>query len=395
MQNKFTYCCLLLALLTISATFAQKRGPEAYLITTANDTIKGTLKKQLEKERLRSIRFKPVSESNFTSYSPSQIKVYGVGDSIQFVAREVMADGQQQTVFLKLLVKGHTNLYHAEDLSSAGDYYVQRQGEKVVQLQKRHNLTELNYLLSDCPEVQQSTTKSRYSAKYLTSTIHAYNSCRHPDGISEVLLKPSKTSYLVGVRLGSHFGNIGYKGNDIFGEKNLHEKVAEAPSMMGGIFLNVSDERSNLMLQAELLFRNYNIRQITRQPRYTRTFEFKTNAIQVPLLLQFKLPASQKVQPYLGAGLSLGYLFKPTINHDISYEEFVRRSSRQDVEKTERGTIGFVAGGGVFYKLTNRNRLLLELRYSQESALTEYSPIGKERRTVYFSDIQLTTGITL
>ena len=90
MQNKFIYCCcLLLALVTASATFAQDKGPEAYIVTAANDTIKGTLKKQPEKEKLRSIRFKAAGSSDFTSYSAAQIKGYGAGDSLQFMAREV------------------------------------------------------------------------------------------------------------------------------------------------------------------------------------------------------------------------------------------------------------------------------------------------------------------
>ncbi|WP_114777694.1 outer membrane beta-barrel protein [Botryobacter ruber] len=370
------------ALLTAFSGYAQHKNVAAYLVTTANDTVQGELKLQKEKKRLRSIRFKPVGENSFTSYSPAQIKAYGIGDSLLFVAREVKAE--EQPVFLKVLVNGPTRLYAADNLSSAGEFYVQRPGEQVVQLQKRHNLAELNYMLSDCPEMESNSSNSRknkYSGGHLSNTIHAYNTCSHPDEHSEILFRPTKINYLVGVQIGSHFGNIIYKNYYTFFQKHFNNKVPLAPGLAAGVFLNISEPGSNLMLQAELLYKQYKSSHTVQESRYTRSFDFKANAIQMPFLLQFKLPRLLKTQPYLNAGLSFTHLFDPVIVHEIKYaEDDATRNSKTITEGVRNWSNGFVGGAGLYYNITSRNRLLLDFQYSS---------------TVFFSGFQVTTGFTL
>ncbi|WP_164891053.1 porin family protein [Botryobacter ruber] len=308
----------------------------------------------------------------------------------------------QQTVFMKVLVKGPVNLYATDDLSNGDTYLVQKPGEKPHQLRKKVFLGELNLLLSECPEFKvdnKSAKKLKFTDEKLSSAVHAYNACRYPQEPSQRFLFKDGPLLRFGLRVGTQFSRMEYMANQGFTRGEVKEQFFLAPGVTGGAFVNIFKAHKPFALQAELLFKRY-AKDYTAEEGgvsgvpYTRVVNFKTNMLQLPLLLQYKLPGKQYAQPYFIAGPVFSYTFNSNFKYGIRYTSSSVDNRTEDISHF---SFGYAIGAGIQRSLTSKNRLALDIRYNTDYVRTyQRDPIGSPGpRRFTFSGLQLTTGITL
>lgn len=361
-----------------SAVKAQNIQP-AYLITAASDTLRGELLKKNTANIISQVKFKSEG-SDFKSYTASEIKGYGLGDSLRYESREVLVNEESQTIFMQVLVDGPVKLYHAEGFHASYKYFLQKQQEPVIPLHKSYYAGTLTTLLKDCALL--NLQKYKYNGISLSNLVHTYNDCQYAGQPSTILLKQSKLIKTWGVRAAAHMFTLSYSSE--VGEPADHQ-FGWSPGVTAGLFFNFQLAGKRISVQPELLYTSRKLKNVHQHSQqytldYESVTELNAHYLQLPVLLKYKFGTGMW-QPYLNAGFNYGLALSKDYKKTVTYETgYVNRTEMA----LDGYTLGYIAGAGI-----QRNALSLEARFSRDITNSNY--IYKK---IYYSAWQLALGFT-
>ncbi|MBK8502621.1 MAG: hypothetical protein IPL46_10610 [Saprospiraceae bacterium] len=121
--------------------WAQDNYEIGYMVTFANDTIRGLIYKGNSKQTAKYCLFKKQTEDIPKKYFPDDIKSYKIGSSRYFEAKSIFRNGQSLDYFFECLVDGILDLYYLADPFM--DYFYLEKEKSLYQLENDEVYVEI------------------------------------------------------------------------------------------------------------------------------------------------------------------------------------------------------------------------------------------------------------
>lgn len=372
---------ILLLLIAGFSSQAQSDFREGYLLTTANDTIRGLLNKGLKENNSKFIQFKADEHAEVKEYSPNQLNAYQFRDDALYISRKVWnKDVYLGKVFMEALVTGSASLY-----AHQGDYYVTKSDSTEVKLKRvekkslaagrevisieYEGVGSLNYLLSDCSLLKKGLDQRRISEKTLTKHIVAYNECKGAS-YSETKKSMDRKAVTFGVGAGFNASSLRFSKNaDTFPYLRNGSFSSFGPSVMASAYLTSPGLSEKLSFRIDMIYSSFNyaalvIKSWGYQGAYTEKNDIaiKLHTLSLPVSMQYTIKEG-KLSPYLNFGASFNYHLSAsnsltrenTIGDKVTTTEF-------DAFDKSHTQFGLWAGFGINKMLTQKIPAFVELR---------------------------------
>jgi hypothetical protein len=304
-------------------------------------------------------------------YTPDEVDEYGFKDGRIFISKFIEYSSLQKKVFLERLVSGNTILYYYKG-DGIGTYFFEKFNDHLIELPKYSNgqkssfRVRLDSMMSDCEKVSDAIKLVSYNKLSLSKLTERYNHCT-PKPFPH--FKYGLTASFEREQL-----QIGGIKNEIIQSLDL----TSDGGFSAGIFIdnpiNVSD--LSFYLELKLSKHGYSLNKLAGINDIDLIVN--TSIINIPFMLRYTLPM-RKIRPFVNAGGVYAYNF---INTSALYRTTISN------ETIEMGPIdhsriisdhllGYIAGGGLEYKLNYRNSLFFELRYNMLYGLSNIQSMNK------------------
>lgn len=383
------YLLLLPFLLVSLYSFAQRAAAPDFIITTAGDTLRGTLR-QTGKHN-RNIRLDRAGQAT-AGYGAADIASFGSGHQTEGVSRRVGARGGAQ--FMHPLVRGYVSLYTGKNEQQDRRYYLQLPDSTYVievalvnnQLILARNLPGCSTLVFGTNEIQRQYP---YSTNGLSSLVMDYNRCRQPGKPTQRLKYNSHMEAAFGVKAGL---NTSYSDLSIFAYSGT--RMATTGYQLGGT-LNLSS-RTHFSVQLEATYLAMCTQYSASDPSAGNS-GFPSNALttqihyaqlQVPLLVRYTVGYGV-LRPYFNAGPTVAF----TVNNSSMYSFPLAPASAPIPDAPihiSRVFVGYVGGVGLELHAQKLPVLTLEARYDRM-----IDPAGYIYYTPQRTALRLEAGLVL
>jgi hypothetical protein len=435
---RFSFCFLLFVFSEKALAQNSSLKP-GFLITTANDTLRGFIKEKSNYQNTQSVSFTDNATKPLKIYTPSELKAYFVqSDEKQtnqhepnstraarilrsdivpanqlenfvfasgksYVAVQLINGANPRNAFLQEVVTGEVKLFNGTNQDKKEAFFIQKANGSVIELTKVNYRGVFHNILTGCDKMTFDT-KDEIKRNYqltltsLTKTIATYNKCISPEDMVTIRMQPGKVVISKGIKVGLNSSSIKYS-------KAL-TNILEAPSgrpypaeyerktgVAAGIFMNFNFN-GKVAIQPELIYSSKGGKAIKEvhisnmQYRWFDKVDIKIHYLQLPVLLQYNF-GGKIWRPYLNVGPSLG-------------KEIARKQTRQQVaepasftipyfrEPVKFGTLelGGIAGLGVKANIFKTHTFFLETRYDYSATL--FGPHTQFTNNV----VQFQTGIS-
>jgi hypothetical protein len=260
---------LALSLLSINS-LATNQFHEGYLITSANDTLRGFISLD-ENLKTKAIQFKQsltdqpraYSLSEFSSVYLKKYNEYYFSFSLEVDKKPIRLNNLDatpgrvmvnETVLLKLLASGKISLYTYKDEVNKPHFFVQI-GDKIEELayviySRSSAVVELRYYIETLKEITKNCDKVRinkpsYNEGHLIPIIANYNSCFED---KKYVKSKEKLKFTGGIILGGSHAGFKYTGED-YTSTSYYSKGASNVnyntklSGFGGFFIEAKTRR--------------------------------------------------------------------------------------------------------------------------------------------------------
>jgi hypothetical protein len=253
-------------------SFATNQFQEGYIVTSANDTLRGFISLD-DNLKTKAIQFKPSLTDMSRAYSLSEFNSVYLKEYNEFYFRFSLEVDKKpirsnnldatpgrvminETVLVKLLVSGRINLYSYKDEVNKLHFFVEVSG-KIEELpyviySNSNGIVELRYYIETLKEITKSCDKVKinkpgYNEAHLIPIITNYNSCFED---KKYVRSKEKVKFTGGIIIGA--GNAGFKyiGED-YTSGSYYSKGASnvnynsTLSGFGGFFVEAKTKRLN------------------------------------------------------------------------------------------------------------------------------------------------------
>lgn len=312
-----------------------------------------------------------LTEGKVKTFTPVQVKEYGIGGKLFYVAMDLKLDYTLKRVFLEKKVIGAYALYHYMDRRH-DLFYLQKGNGPMMELPKQDhsatfNMVKLAEFTKDCPDVAAKSRQVSYSMKDITFFLQQVKDCRlNP-------FPPLRVGAGIGMKLTKLEPFAGHSDPDY---QIFNYKYDEGLSL--GFFLDQPILHFGLSIHAAV---NYSNTVFTYQKRVERTltglvlssdYNFVTtlHTLELPVHLRYTLPLST-LRPYLELGGFINWNF-----YNDSYVDriFTKNGVRLDLGSLhspvlDNLNIGPSIGFGVECPLNGRHQVFLECHYTRTQGL--------------------------
>ena len=233
----------------------------------------------------------------------------------------------------------------------------------------------LSELTSECPEIKEAIKLAHYRKRQLAEVVDRYNYCKY---------KPFPI-FSYGILLG-------YEASKLIPHGNLDDDLTGMDyrydgGFTVGLFVDKPISFSEFSVHSELYFSRHGFSNNKHVENKDIDLVVNTSTLSLPILLRYTYPY-YKIRPYVNTGSYFTYSLK---NQDAVYEATIEEGIIEINKISENSLIsqfhiGFSAGGGVVYKITYRNSIFLEARFSKRYELSGNDAFNN-------SEISFFTGI--
>ncbi len=387
---------ILLCLFLLSSSFgayAQKSVLPGYVITQAGDTLKGQVRDRSDARNNLSVEFE--SNAGVTIYTPEQLKGYGINGQKKYTSTNITTltylpeggtDTTRSVVFLQQLVEGPVSLYFLKTNREPDRFYLERgpgnfsELVKDKRIVKKHGVPHqrtlnfyqdtLRQVFAACPDLAKKTSQLDFVVQDLSKAFMKYNACIQQEGKMFVSVTATrKTLVQASLTLGYAQGRTHYvESGSTLGDYKSQNGVS------GGVGFNFSNPAfsKRFSIQAGLDYTRKGVEgylnSANSSPNRLLLTTIDMECLNSSLMLKLNTHKGP-VQPYLGAGLTVGYV----LNHETAYL-YGRRKDFFPITKTE---YGFVAETGARIPLSKRQGFLVSLRYDDTRISFNFSKRGE------------------
>lgn len=257
MKNK-TVNLFILILLLGQYLYAQKTYDSGYILTTANDTIKGFILNEMDSELAYKINFKQnLSDTSFIEYSTSELSSFGFSSGRIFGRMKVATNNKtvndSSYVFAKRIVEGKINLYvwRHEGINSKDFFVVNNKSKRKAQLTKpkkseikkdgktysKKDSRYKYYLTYVKDDKVENSKKVRFGEKSISKDIISFNESYQDEYPIDKYEEPSAYNYniLVGIPFNMNSGELHFRVG-VYRDKTFVEKSNNLSYLSGIIY---------------------------------------------------------------------------------------------------------------------------------------------------------------
>jgi hypothetical protein len=396
------------SILAVASTAqAQADFRPGYIVEASGDTVRGQVDYRGAQRSARLTRFRAASESPVTDYTPVQLRAYGFASGKQYQTESVaLAGAASEPYFLEVIVLGPTSLLSLRGKDDAEHLYLRKGSQPLQELIQRTEETFVNdtrYLrntnefqrtlaasMQDCPVVQPSLTKLRYSVGSLAAVVRQYNACvgGSPATTSNPDEKNAGQFMLI---VGGQASRLDIRRLNADRSNSIRGKAQ--PTI--GIAAHVALARLNphLAVRLEALYSPLVVYKTEYDYKaandvYTTHYqmEVKQSSIRIPLFLRYTFP-SKRVQPFIQAGVSGNILLQLKNQERTRFADrpaFPEYTAwRPIVEKPRQFEQGLLGGLGLNFVQASGRNLSAEVRYERTNGFSDN--VGTPTRMRFYS----------
>lgn len=355
--------------LNVKHLFAQSKFKLGEIITLAGDTISGNILEASSSSFFEEIKFKSIQDNEYKTYKPNDIKGYIIDKKEYFITQSIKIEEKNQEKFLKVAVAGELSLYYYK---RKGDLRIfVKKEEELIQIEKNRFFNLLNLAFGDCEKmnlrndtpIEKLRKKYKYNLESLSENTVEYNDCKAPLFKSKVYYVPEKLVFNFGIKAGIKYADVQFLSDNSYW---YHTNFSAKTSFFASGFLNIAFNRK-ISLQAEILLnRQKSAKEIpfSATNNIKRSYTYTQGAFQFPLLLQYTFSSGKNIRPYINGGIGYKSVFSEKIIVSSTYASSTGQSTNTSENNlgASYGT-SFLIGTGVYFRIKQKNKILLDLRY--------------------------------
>lgn len=384
---------LLAGIIFFSLAEAQSDFRPGYIVTLEGDTLQGLINLRGDKLNAKDCIFKQEDNSEKVTYTPDQIRAYGIQNLKRFVSPSSLAYDLRKSVFLEYVAEGPLTIFFYKDDENV-EHFLASKDTVIMELSYQLNSSQdgqlrsrfekykgqLRYLLGDEPTLFPLIDKIACNKKDLRRLAEEYKKLRHPVNESFVSYqkKNIKFKFAIHASVGtSHLTSPPYNMylSDYLVTKSLdfdRTYTYEIGAAVNVYLDHAGRNRLSLQLSPALNFVEYNSKVERRLPPllYTYQSDIKYTTLKVPVLVKYAFNSSNhSISPFVKGGPGIAvymsqrgqYVYYSTPLSSPSSQPVIFNQSLDSNEKSAKGYL--VAGAGIDLKLS-RNLLSVSALYS-------------------------------
>ena len=311
--RKNTIFILLTVFLLVINLKAQDKFMPGFIITNDSDTISGLLKNSSQIKNATECWFKISGNSGANLYLPTDIRAYRFVNGNYYISKRILYNNKYQNIFLQYLVEGNADLFFLKDNDT--EHYFLEKSDTIKELLNTEVETYIDgtcYLLykneysgiltimfSDCMEIQEEISRSKFNHKNLVSIVKDYHNfmCKDEKCIVYEWDNSIKTSM-------SFLAGLGISTID-FNSKEMYFDFLEAIQFT---------PKQNFETGLQITFKNifgldnnfaYNIMFAYRKDVFdSQQLDIRQHKLIVPVFLSYSINTSVKVKPVISFGFT-------------------------------------------------------------------------------------------
>jgi hypothetical protein len=286
---------------------SQVKLNNSYIVSLNNDTIRGFIIDQTEKDFSKSINFAKISEpGKFKLYKPDEIKEFGFEQNYIYRSFRICLsdiDTIKKFRFLRAIIVGNTSLYRItntkeedgnQDIGlSQFQYFLKINNEDIERLPYKENINSnrteykpdnrykgiLIYRMHGCPELVKKIERCSYIEPQLVNLVKEFNKCNNQNMnnsqvVQEIDLRKGKINYGFEIFGGIAMTNVSniFTTNEDFPTNDISVIGHKIEIGASGTISKGTHNKLKLSLSYEQLITN---KTIDHDPDYKLNFDLK------------------------------------------------------------------------------------------------------------------------
>ena len=368
---------LIFFVITVSFSLPAQDFRNGYIIKMSGDSLSGLVEYPVSNSRASTCTFKVNKKSRVERFGPNDLKAYGIFDDRRYESLKLSIEGNEESVFAEVLLKGAASLYMRKGvfyllkdslirLPPPNDKMVEVESKKYVGSDKKY-VTILNQLFEEC---NLTANETKYLQKDLTNLIQNYNRCQGSVGI---IYKQELPWIKLHYQIGTGFTNSTFQM-----ERSDESTFSSNNSLFVGGTVEIGSPRiyDKLLFSIESFYAKHNYQgylEVPTQGGNLRSDVFlSTSFIKMPLGFRFNL-LHEFSSPYIKGGILFARNFNSTVKiiDELESNGVVTTMVSED-KLDSSGHNGFWAAVGFHRVISSRYKAFLELRYEKVNSDVDY-----------------------
>jgi hypothetical protein len=385
MRKVFTL--FLLSCLTYYPCAAQIFYTQGYIVTTANDTIRG----ELREVDNQFVKFRAGANAPERDYNPSQLSAYAT-DGTTRIAGRISEQGKDTTLFMLEQIKGYTSLYRLIKPDGRLTHVLGLPNQTLLPLRGTLALNLLTTNLTECPAAsfqQRLNPQLFYNSNlYYEQLVTRYNACVKPS--ASVKQKRKRVQLEAGLLVGAARNSWLYRPNidalAVYWKPGGIYPALHTATI--GCFVTIAPQK-RLSSSIEVLFTTYKGSRVIdlMNPLYpiakeNRTYTFEEHYVAIPITARYVFKDGP-IRWYAKVGLV------PTMGTRVKGQFTSIPIPKYDIALRAGVGMGYLAGIGADLSITRRQHLYVDLRAMPHVVLYGVTKIA------YSRSLQLSLSIPL
>jgi len=408
-------------LLIVFSGYSQQNYLPGKILKLNGDTLHGFINYQNWDKNPLNVYFRSDMDQEPNIFSPREIQSFVVANEIYRTATVTVNEGfyktsdlgystdisfRTETVFLQTLIRGAKSLYYFKDSEGREQFYVELDAKLELlvyhkYLKDLHNtgnstnsnsiaedkryVGQLSFYLKDCPDIQTQLRYLNYGKQSLVKLFRHYYECK--DSNADFVKKSDETKADYGVFAGLSITMLNFEGYQDYYDELANSDFPVSYNPAFGIFLNkkLSRNMGKFSLHNELFFSGYKTdafyQDFMHENRYENNYmTFGGFFIKLNNMLQYDIPV-KSISLMMRLGITNGWNINET-NQKIVESVFYSTTTTTispAIDETRIYAIGILGGIGANYK-----RCSFDIRYEQNSGMSDLPTVKSSVRTLYF-----------
>ena len=326
-----------------------------FVVTMTGDTLNGFIKDRSNIEKVVHFRHENKASLN-AIYTPEQIKLFSYsGGYLYYAVLVPTTDSTSELQFLQCIVDGYMRLFYRNKV-----FYLSENNAPLIKLEKQNVIDQsklvedkryvrmLEYIMADCPEVARKAPRTDFNTNSMSKIVEQYNTCKTGVFAPPVVQRRQWFPPQIGVKLGAALGNY-----ESISKASGLSKYTFNPDLKysGGLTFQFRINHK-FSFQPEILLTAKRAvgQRVLNGLDYKHTIDLLL--LQTPLMIYYHVP-TQKIQPYVGGGVTYGYVLKKN------------QPKRTTWEYIENDELGFRLSAGLYLPFLQKVNVRVEYTFEQ------------------------------
>ena len=344
---------------------------EGGFVTLSGERVNGFIQDRPKNSQNDAFYFKSNPEDSPQRYTPQEVSEFFYAPNFKFRSLTVKIDGREEQKFLRQLVSGYAELFEYDDNNPR--YLLITPAGGSVQLEKRDSVIAgsriyrdkryeglMKYLLKDCQQLITANNRIEFTQGALSSYVHRYNKCAHPEIPSEVLTTPRRLHVGLGVHGG--WNSINMVGNNY--NAALPQGKGTGNGFQTGLLVQLS-YFNRIALRTGIFYHDYDFTLIGPYSLGEYHYRHAFRSIDIPVNVRYSF-SNGKVRPYVYGGIKVPIFLDKTLTTQQIRQGNIESENVTDIEIVQ--SFIFNAGLGTTLPLPANMEVNLNFGYEQFNA---------------------------